>query len=150
MGAWEQTRLGRPEVGASASLSKELGRHEVELFSEMTGDRNPLHVDEEAARASGFGGLITQGGVTSGLLNAVVAEQLPGPGTVFLSVQWQFRRPTYLGETMTATVTVTEIRDDKPICTLETSVVNGDGDVCLEGTAVTYTVGLGSGSDGVR
>lgn len=142
MAGWEKTRLGMPEVGATASMSKQLGQHEVELFSEMTGDRNPLHVDAAAAKASRFGGLITQGGVTSGLLNAVVAEKLPGPGTVFLSVSWKFRRPTYLGETMTATVTVREVRADKPICTLDTKVVNEQGEVCIEGEAVTYTADL--------
>lgn len=144
MGGWEKTRFGMPEVGASASISRQLGQREVELFSEMTGDRNPLHVDEAAARASRFGGLITQGGVTSGLLNAVVAEELPGPGTVFLSVSWQFRRPTYLGETMTAIVTVKEVREDKPICTLDTRVLNERGEVCIEGEAVTYTADLPS------
>lgn len=142
MGGWDKTRFGMPEVGATASISMPLGQREVELFSEMTGDRNPLHVDEAAAKASRFGGLITQGGVTSGLLNAVVAEKLPGPGTVFLSVSWQFRRPTYLGETMTAIVTVKEVREDKPICTLDTRVLNEQGEVCIEGEAVTYTADL--------
>ncbi|HEX6247343.1 MAG TPA: MaoC family dehydratase [Nocardioidaceae bacterium] len=142
MVGWANTRAGMPRVGATASISKRLGQQEVELFSEMTGDRNPLHVDEAAAKASRFGGLITQGGVTSGLLNAVVAEKLPGPGTVFLSVSWTFRRPTYLGETMTATVTVTDVREDKPICTLETVVLNEQGEVCLDGQAVTYTADL--------
>jgi acyl dehydratase len=80
--------------------------------------------------------------VSSGLLNAVVAEKLPGPGTVFLSVAWTFRRPTYLGETVTASVTVTAVRDDKPICTLDTRVVNESGETCLEGEAVTYTAAL--------
>lgn len=144
MGGWDKTRFGMPEVGATASISMSLGQREVELFSEMTGDRNPLHVDEAAAKASRFGGLITQGGVTSGLLNAVVAEKLPGPGTVFLSVSWQFRRPTYLGETMTAMVTVKEVREDKPICTLDTRVLNEQGEVCIEGEAVTYTADLPS------
>ncbi|MFD1507239.1 MaoC family dehydratase [Georgenia yuyongxinii] len=139
---WEGTRLGMPQVGASASITKTLGAHEVELFSEMTGDYNPLHVDEAAAKASRFGALITQGGVTSGLLNAVVAEKLPGPGTVFLSVSWSFKRPTYFGETMTATVTVTKVREDKPICTVQTTVTNADGEVCIEGEAVTFTVTL--------
>lgn len=139
---WSSTRFGMPEVGTTASISKTLGQHEVELFSEMTGDRNPLHVDRAAAETSRFGGLITQGGVTSGLLNAVVAEKLPGPGTVFLTVSWSFRRPTYLGETMTASVTVEEVREDKPICTLETRVVNERGEVCIEGRAVTYTADL--------
>ena len=142
MGGWDGTRFGRPEVGATAAMSRRFGAREVELFSEMSGDRNPLHVDEAAAKASRFGGLITQGGVTSGLLNAVVAEKLPGPGTVFLSVAWTFRRPTYLGETVTASVTVTAVRDDKPICTLDTRVVNESGETCLEGEAVTYTAAL--------
>lgn len=142
MAGWDNTRFGMPEVGATASISKQVGQREVELFSEMTGDRNPLHVDESAAKASRFGGLITQGGVTSGLLNAVVAEKLPGPGTVFLSVSWSFRRPTYLGETMTAVVTVKDVREDKPICTLDTRVLNEQGEVCIEGEAVTYTADL--------
>lgn len=139
---WEGTRMGAPEMGASASITKTLGAHEVALFSEMTGDYNPLHIDEAAAKASRFGGLITQGGVTSGLLNAVVAEQLPGPGTVFLSMNWNFKRPTYLGESMTATVTVTKVREDKPICTVQTTVTNADGEICIDGEAVTYTVAL--------
>ena len=132
------------KVGDVARRTREVRDRDIELFSEMTGDRNPLHVDEAAAKASRFGGLITQGGVTSGLLNAVVAEKLPGPGTVFLSVSWQFRRPTYLGETMTAIVTVKEVREDKPICTLDTRVLNEQGEVCIEGEAVTYTADLPS------
>ncbi|MGE0226160.1 MAG: MaoC/PaaZ C-terminal domain-containing protein, partial [Acetobacteraceae bacterium] len=95
------------------------------------------------AAASPFGGLIVQGGVTSGLLNAVVAERLPGPGSVFLGVEWRFVRAVRVGETITARVEVTAVRDDKPICTLATTVVNGDGEVCLSGSAVTYTVGVG-------
>ncbi|MDO5740188.1 MAG: MaoC family dehydratase [Ornithinimicrobium sp.] len=142
---WAGTRFGQPKVGATASISRTFGPRDVELFSEISGDRNPLHIDEKAAKASVFGGLITQGGITTGLLNAVVAEQLPGPGTVFLSVSWSFRRPTYFGETMTATVTVEKARDDKPICNLRTVVVNAEGEVCVEGEAVTYTAVLGEG-----
>jgi acyl dehydratase len=142
LSGWNKTRFGIPQVGATESMRKTLGQREVALFSEITGDRNPLHVDQAAAEASRFGGLITQGGVTSGLLNAVVAEKLPGPGSVFLSVDWSFRRPTYLGETVTATVAVIEVREDKPICKLETRVVNDEGEVCIEGHAVTYTADL--------
>lgn len=142
MNGWTGTRFGMPVVGSTASLTKRLGHHEVELFSEMSGDRNPLHVDEVAAKSSRFGARITQGGVTSSLLNAVVAQKLPGPGTVFMSISWTFRRPTYLGEAMTATVTVASVRADKPICTLETKVANESGEICIEGTAVTYTSSL--------
>ena len=108
----------------------------------MTGDRNPLHYDAALAAASPFGGLIVQGGVTSGLLNAIVAEDLPGPGTVFLGVEWRFVKAVGVGEQITGRVEVTGVRDDKPICTLATSVRNAQGEDCLVGTAVTYTVPL--------
>ena len=139
---WDGTRFGVPQAGAEAELSKTVTVEDLELFAQITGDRNPLHFDPAAAEASRFGGLIAQGGVTSGLLNAVVAEQLPGPGTVFLEVAWKFTRPTYVGERITATVRVVEARPDKPICKLETEVRTAAGDVCLTGTATTYTVAL--------
>ncbi len=115
---------------------------DVTMFSEMTGDRNPLHYDAAFAAVSPFGELIVQGGVTSGLLNAVVAEDLPGPGTVFLGVQWRFLKAVAVGEEITARVEVVTVRDDKPICTLATTVRNARAEVCLSGSAVTYTVQL--------
>jgi acyl dehydratase len=105
----------------------------------MTGDRNPLHYDEQAAAASRFKGIIVQGGVTSGLLNAVVAEDLPGPGSVFLNVNWDFKAPVKPGDTITATVEVLEAREDKPITKLRTTIVDQDGTTVLDGTAVVYT-----------
>lgn len=84
----------------------------------MTGDRNPLHFDEGLARASRFGRIIVQGGVTSGLLNATVAEDLAGPGTVFLETAWKFPKAVGPGERITARVEVRTRRDDTPICTL--------------------------------
>lgn len=140
--AWAGTLKGRPALGATAERSRTTAMRDVEMFSAMTGDMNPLHYDAALAERSPFGGLIVQGGVTSGLLNAVVAEDLPGPGTVFLGVEWRFVKAVLVGETITARVEVTAVRDDKPICTLATSVRNGNGDVCLTGTAVTYTVPL--------
>jgi acyl dehydratase len=116
---------------------------DIELFTELTGDRNPLHYDEEAASHSRFGGIITQGGITSGLLNAVVAEDLPGPGSVFLHVDWSFRAPVRPGETITAEVEVLELREDKPISKLRTTVENQDGVVVLEGTALVWREPLG-------
>jgi acyl dehydratase len=139
---WHATIGGRPAVGASAERSRRTSTRDVEMFSEMTGDRNPLHYDPELASASAFGGLIVQGGVTSGLLNAVVAEELPGPGTVFLGVEWRFVKAVKIGELITGRVEVTNVRDDKPICALATSVRNAEGEICLVGTAVTYTVPL--------
>jgi acyl dehydratase len=141
---WARTLSGRrPAIGASAERSRRTSMQDVEMFTAMTGDRNPLHYDAAiAARAPFGGGLIVQGGVTSGLLNAVVAEDLPGPGSVFLGVEWRFVKAVGVGETITARVEVTAVREDKPICTLKTEVRNGKGEPCLTGTAVTYTVPL--------
>lgn len=139
---WDRTVNGMPEVGAVAERSRTTGMRDVEMFTEMTGDRNPLHYDEALAAATPFGGLIVQGGVTSGLLNAVVAENIPGPGTVFLGVEWRFVKAVRVGETITGRVEVVSVRPDKPICTLKTSVVNAAGEDCLTGTATTYTMPL--------
>jgi len=139
---WIGTIRGMPAEGTAAERSKQVEQHDIELFAEMTGDRNPLHFDLEAARTSLFGGLIVQGGVTSGVLNALVAEDLPGPGSVFLSVEWQFVKAVYIGDTITGQVEVTHVRKDKPICKLATTVRNQKGEPCLSGTATTYTVPL--------
>jgi acyl dehydratase len=111
---------------------------DIELFTELTGDRNPLHYDEEAAGRSRFGGLIVQGGVTSGLLNAVVAEDLPGPGSVFLHVDWSFKAPVRPGDEITAEVELLELREDKPLHRLRTTIVNQEGTIVLDGTALVW------------
>jgi acyl dehydratase len=112
---------------------------DIELFTELTGDRNPLHYDEAAAERSRFGSIIVQGGVTSGLLNAVVAEDLPGPGSVFLHVDWSFKAPVRPGDEITAEVEVLEVREDKPLTTLRTTITDQDGTVVLDGTALVWT-----------
>ena len=127
------------QVGAKASRTRTVRERDIELFTEMTGDRNPLHYDAEAAAASRFGGIIVQGGVTSGLLNAVVAEDLTGPGTVFLHVDWDFKAPVKPGDEITAEVEVLEAREDKPMTTLRTTITNQDGTVVLDGTALVWT-----------
>jgi acyl dehydratase len=129
-------------VGEKASRTRTVRQEDIELFTDLTGDRNPLHYDEEAAARSRFGGLIVQGGVTSGLLNAVVAEDLPGPGSVFLHVDWSFRAPVRPGDTITGAVEVLDVRQDKPITKLATRVTRQDGTLVLEGTALCYTMPL--------
>ena len=126
------------EVGQKASRSREVRARDIELFTEMTGDRNPLHYDEQLAAASRFGGIIVQGGVTSGLLNALVAEDLPGPGSVFLHIDWNFRAPVKPGDVITADGEITEVKEGRPICTLEMTITNQDGTVVLDGTALVY------------
>jgi acyl dehydratase len=127
------------KVGDTARRTRAVTARDIELFTELTGDRNPLHYDEARATASRFGGIIVQGGVTTGLLNAVVAEDLPGPGSVFLRVEWDFRAPVRLGDEITAEVEVLEVRDDKPITKLRTTIVNQEGTVVVDGTAVVWT-----------
>jgi acyl dehydratase len=127
------------EVGQTARRTRLVRPRDIELFTELTGDRNPLHYDEAAAARSRFGGLIVQGGVTSGLLNAVVAEDLPGPGSVFLHVDWSFNAPVRPGDEITAEVEVLEARADKPLTRLRTTIVNQDGTVVLDGTALVWT-----------
>jgi acyl dehydratase len=128
-----------PEAGRIARRTRTVRPEDIELFTELTGDRNPLHYDEALAARTRFGGLIVQGGVTSGLLNAVVAEDLPGPGSVFLQVDWRFTAPVRPGDTITAEVEVLETRDDKPITTLRTTITKDDGTVVLDGRAVVWT-----------
>ena len=133
---------GMPAVGQKARRARTVGARDIELFTEISGDRNPIHYDETKARGSRFGGIVVQGGVTSAILNAVVAEDLPGPGTVFLNVNWNFRAPVKPGDSIIGEVEVTRVREDKPITELLTRVLRDDGTVVLEGTAVCYTMAL--------
>ena len=126
------------QIGDSATRSRTVRARDIELFTELTGDRNPVHYDEELAGRSRFGGIVVQGGVTSGLLNALVAEELPGPGSVFLNVNWNFRLAVRPGDLLTARVEVTGVREDKPITTLATTITNQDGVVVLDGSAVVW------------
>jgi acyl dehydratase len=136
---------GVPVVGQTAERSREVTARDIELFTDISGDRNPVHYDEELAKATPFGGIVVQGGVTSAILNALVAEDLPGPGTVFLNVNWNFRAPVRPGDTITGRAEVLEVRTDKPMTKLRTSVTRDDGTVVLDGEALCYTMPLPAG-----
>lgn len=131
-----------PKVGDIAEMSRQITANDIQLFSAISGDFNPLHYDTAAASRTRFGEIIVQGGVTTAVLNAVVAEKIPGPGSVFLSIEWKFINPTRPGDLITGRVEVTGVRSDKPITHLKTTVIRQDGEVCVEGTAVCYTVDL--------
>ena len=126
-------------VGETARRTRTVTARDIELFSEISGDRNPLHYDPDFAARSRFGEIIVQGGVTSGLLNAVVASDLPGPGSVFLHVDWSFKAPVRPQDELTAEVEVLEARQDKPITRLRTTITRHDGVVVLDGTALVWT-----------
>jgi acyl dehydratase len=129
-------------VGATASRSRVVEPADIERFTAISGDRNPIHYDPEVAAGTVFGGIVVQGGVITAILNAVVAEDLPGPGTVFLHTGWSFRAPVRPGDVITGRVEILEVRTDKPITRLETTVTREDGTVSVEGTATCYTFPL--------
>jgi len=133
---------GIPTVGQRAERTRAVEKRDIERFTEISGDRNPLHYDEAIAKETRFGEIVVQGGVTSAILNAVVAEDLPGPGTVFLHVDWSFKAPVRPGDQITGQVEVLEVRSDKPITKLKTEVVRNDGTLVLAGEALCYTMPL--------
>jgi acyl dehydratase len=127
-------------VGQKARRRQTVTARDVELYAEITGDRNPLHFDPVFAAGTRFGRLVAQGGITAGMLNALVAMDLPGPGTVFMSQSLKYLAPTYLGDTLTAEVEVLAAKPDKPVCQLRATITNQDGTVVLEGECWTYTL----------
>lgn len=129
-----------PTVGETATRTLTVTEAHVEAFAEITGDRNPLHFDDEFAAATRFGRRVVQGGLTTGLLHALVAMDLPGPGSVFLSQDWEFTAPVYIGDTITATATVASVHASKPVTGLEVRVERDDGETVLEGEAWCYTL----------
>src|SRR5215470_12820824 len=130
----------RPVLGQTAQRSLTLTEAHVKSFAELTGDYNPLHFDEAFAKATRFGGLVVQGGLTTGLLHALVAMDLPGPGSVFLSQTWKFTAPVYIGDTITAQAEVVSVHETKPVTQLKIQVTRQTGETVLEGEAWCYTM----------
>ena len=126
-------------VGRKARRSLTLTADHVKTFAQLTGDYNPLHFDLEFAARTKFGKLVVQGGLTTGLLHALVAMDLPGPGTVFLSQSWKFTAPVYIGDTITAEAEIVSVHDTKPVCELKVRVTRQTGETVLEGEAWCYT-----------
>ncbi|HUM15617.1 MAG TPA: MaoC family dehydratase [Candidatus Nitrosotalea sp.] len=128
------------EIGQTARRTQTVTSQDVELYARLTGDRNPLHFDADFASRTRFGRLVAQGGIAAGMLNALVAMDLPGPGTVFMSQSLKYLAPTYLGDTLTAEVSVLALKPDKPVCQLRATIINQDGVALLEGECWTYTL----------
>lgn len=127
------------KVGQTASRSLKLTTEHVATYAKLTGDKNPLHFDKDFVAKTKFKELVVQGGLTTGLLHALVAMDLPGPGTVFLNQNWQFTAPVFIDDTITATAKILEIHASKPVTKLEFTVTRQTGEVVLEGTAWCYT-----------
>ena len=126
-------------VGQTATRSLTLTTRHVALYADLTGDHNPLHFDASFVKRTGkLNDLIVQGGLTTGLLHALVATDLPGPGTVFLSQNWKYTAPVYIGDTITATAEVLSVHKTKPVCQLRVRVTRQTGETVLEGEAWCY------------
>jgi acyl dehydratase len=126
-------------VGQKATRSINVTVEHVQKYSEITGDRNPLHFDKDFAAKTKFGRLVVQGGLTTGLLHALVAMDMPGPGTVFLSQNWKFTAPVFIGDTIVAEAEVLSVHESKPVTQLKIKVKREGGEVVLEGEAWCYT-----------
>lgn len=131
----------RIAVGQRASRSLTLSDRHVKIFAELTGDYNPLHFDRSFVQRTKFKKLIVQGGLTTGLLHALVATDLPGPGTVFLSQNWKFTAPVFIGDTITAEAEVLSVHESKPVTQLGITVRRQTDEIVLEGEAWCYTFG---------
>jgi len=129
----------RLQVGQKATRTLTVTNADVEKYAEITGDRNPLHFDERFAAATPFGKLVVQGGITAGILNALVAEDLPGPGTVFMSQELEYRAPVFIGDTIVGEVEVLEVHASKPVTHLRVEVRRQNAEVVLSGNAWCYT-----------
>lgn len=126
-------------VGQRAERRLTLTAQHVKTFAELTGDYNPLHFDEDFVSRTKFGKLVVQGGLTTGLLHALVAMDMPGPGTVFLSQNWKFTAPVYIDDTITASAEILSVHATKPVTQLAIRVTRQTGEVVLEGEAWCYT-----------
>lgn len=132
------------EPGRIATRAMTVTPDHVSQYAEISGDRNPLHFDEAFAAGTPFGRLTAQGGITTGLLHALVAEDMPGPGTVFLSQDWKFTAPVFIGDTIEATAEVLSVHERKPVCELAVRVTRADGEVVLAGVAWCYRFAPGA------
>jgi acyl dehydratase len=131
-----------PPIGATATWTRTFTADDVEAFARITGDRNPLHFDPAYAARTKLGALVVQGGLTTGLFNALVAQELPGPGSVFLHQEWDYPAPVFIGDTVTAHAEVMEARADKPITRLRCVARRQDGTEVLRGECLVYTMRL--------
>ena len=126
-------------VGQKATRSITLTKEHVKTFAELSGDFNPLHFDEAFTARTKFKKLVVQGGLTTGLLHALVAMDMPGPGTVFLSQNWKFTAPVFIGDTITAQAEVIHVHETKPVTQLKVKIVRTGNETVLEGEAWCYT-----------
>ena len=128
----------RLTIGDTASRSKVITDADIHTFADLTGDHNPIHLDDEFASQSLFGKRIAHGMLSASLISAVLANDLPGQGSIYLGQTLKFVAPVFVGDEVTARVTVIAVREDKPIVTLETVCVNQRNEVVIKGEATVH------------
>ncbi len=124
------------KIGDTATRTKTITHEDVVMFAQATGDMNPVHLDDDYAATTRFGRRIAHGMLTGSILSAILGNDLPGPGTIYLGQDFKFKAPVYVGDTVTATVEVVKYREDKRIATFRTNCTNQEGALVLEGEAV--------------
>jgi 3-hydroxybutyryl-CoA dehydratase len=129
-------------VGDKASLSKTVTESDILTFAGLTMDFNPVHVNAEYAKDSVFGERIAHGMLSAGFISAVLGTTLPGPNSIYLGQELKFTAPVKIGDTVTATATIIEKREEKRILKLQTTVTNQKGEVVVDGSAVIKKIGL--------
>jgi acyl dehydratase len=127
------------KIGQKATRSLTLTADHIKTYASLSGDYNPLHFDENFTSKTKFKRLVVQGGLTTGLLHALVAMDMPGPGTVFLSQNWKFTAPVFIGDTITAEAEIMSLHDSKPVTQLAIKITRQNGEMVLEGEAWCYT-----------
>lgn len=139
--------MNQLSIGQKVTRSITLTAEHVKSYAEMTGDHNPLHFDENFASKTKFKKLVVQGGLTTGLLHALVAMDMPGPGTVFLSQNWKFTAPVFIGDTITAEAEILSIHASKPVTQLKVAIARQTGETVLDGEAWCYTFEPGTSNE---
>jgi len=132
------------QVGQKATRSITLTAEQVKTYAGLSGDYNPLHFDQSFVEKTKFKKLVVQGGLTTGLLHALVAMDMPGPGTVFLSQNWKFTAPVFIDDTITAEAEILSVHASKPVTQLKIKITRQDGETVLEGEAWCYTFSPGT------
>ena len=124
-----------PKIGDKAEMTKQIGDRDIRTFAELSGDTNPVHLDEEAGKNSRFGKRVAHGMLSASLISAVLGKQLPGEGSIYLGQNLKFKAPVFIDDEVTVTVEVTAVREDKGIVTLKTTCTNQDGTIVIDGEA---------------
>lgn len=124
------------EIGITAQRTQVITDEAIRAFAQASGDTNPVHLDDAYAATTPFGRRIAHGMLSAGIISAVLGNDLPGPGTIYLGQELKFKAPVYIGDTLTATVELVKYREDKRIATFRTTCTNQDGVVVVEGEAV--------------